>query len=293
MIEKKTISGFLFDVINYLILFLLVIVTLYPILHVLFASFSDGSQLAAHKGFMFKPEGFSLEAYAAVFKNRQIYIGYKNTLLIIVGGLALSLTLTSMGAYFLSRENIMLQRYISFFIVFTMFLNGGLIPTYLTVKSLGLRNNLLAMFVPCAVNTYNLMIMRTAFYGLPKSLEESAKLDGANDFQVLFRIFIPISMPVVAVMILYYGLSYWNSWFAAMIYFSDRDLYPLQLILRELLVDESVTALNSAATAEDTNGVAETIKYATIIVSTVPVLCVYPFLQKYFAKGVLIGAVKG
>lgn len=182
---------------------------------------------------------------------------------------------------------------IMFLIVFTMFFNGGLIPTYLLVNNLGLLDSRWALIIPSAMSAYNLIIMRTSFQGIPVSLEESAKLDGANDFTVLFRIVLPLSMPVVAVMILFYGVGHWNSWFNALIYLRTRDLYPLQLILREILITNSTDSMMTGVGGADKMPIGETIKYATIIVATIPILLLYPFLQKYFVKGVMIGAIKG
>lgn len=179
-----------------------------------------------------------------------------------------------------------------FFIVFTMFFSGGLIPSYLLVTGLGMLDSLWALIIPGAVSAFNLIIMRTAFQGIPVSLEESAKLDGANDFTVLVRIILPLSLTVIAVMILFYGVGHWNSWFGALIYLRDRDLYPLQLVLLEILITNSTDSMLTAAGPADKMPIGETIKYATIIVATVPILLLYPFLQKYFVKGVMIGAIK-
>jgi len=201
--------------------------------------------------------------------------------------------MTSLGAYALSRQNFLWKNPIMFGIVFTMFFSGGLIPTFLLVNKIGLLDSRWALIIPAAMSTYNLIIMRTSFQGIPASLEESAKLDGANDFTVLFRIVMPLSMPVIAVMILFYGVAHWNSWFSALIYIRSRDLFPLQLILREILITNNTDSMMTGVGGGDRMPIGETIKYATIIVSTIPVLCLYPFLQKYFVKGVMIGAIKG
>ena len=178
-----------------------------------------------------------------------------------------------------------------FFIVFTMFFSGGLIPMYLLMQNLSLINTRWAMWLPGMIGTTNLIIMRTSFKAIPSSLEESARIDGANDFVILYRVIVPLSKPVIAVMLLYYGVGHWNSWFNAMIYLQDRNLYPLQLILREILIDSTTDVIELGG--DDSEPIAQTIKYATIMVATVPILCVYPFLQKYFVKGVMIGAIKG
>ncbi|WP_240420962.1 carbohydrate ABC transporter permease [Paenibacillus periandrae] len=274
-------------------LFLLMIIALYPMLYVAFASISDAGQLIAHKGLLFKPLGFSIEAYKNVFKNPGILIGYRNTLFILVMGVILNLLMTAMGAYVLSRKNVMWNKVFIIIIVFTMFFNGGLIPLYLTVKNVGLINSLWATIIPFAISTFNLIIMRTAFMSVPDSLEESAKIDGANHFTILFKIIIPLSMPVIAVMILYYAVEKWNGWFYASVFLKDRELFPLQLTLREILLANQTDSMSAGASAGDQFQIGETIKYATIMVATIPILCVYPFVQKYFVKGVMVGALKG
>ncbi|RIX51192.1 carbohydrate ABC transporter permease [Paenibacillus nanensis] len=277
----------------YTLLILLVIVTLYPLLYVLFASFSDAGQLIVNKGILWKPLGFSLEAYKSVLANPGIAIGYKNTLFIVVFGVMVNLFMTALGAYVLSRKNVMLNNVFMFLIVFTMFFGGGLIPLYLVVKGVGLLDSLWSTILPFAVSTFNLIIMRTAFMGIPDSLEESAKIDGANHFTILFRIIIPLSMPVIAVMILYYAVDKWNGWFYASVFIKSRELFPLQLVLREILIANSTDSMSAGASAGDRFQIGETIKYATIMVATVPILCVYPFVQRYFVKGVMVGSLKG
>lgn len=240
-----------FDWIINTALILLVIVTLYPLLYVTFASFSESSQLVANKGFLFKPLGFSLEAYKSVFSNPGIIKGYGNTLFILVVGVTLNLFLTAVAAYVLSRRNVMWNNLFTFLIIFTMFFHGGLIPLYLIVKNVGLIDSLWATIVPFAVSTFNLIIMRTSFSAIPESLEESAKIDGANHLTILFRIILPLSKPVVAVMILYYAVEKWNAWFYASIFLKDRDLFPLQLVLREILIANSTDNMSTGASSAD------------------------------------------
>ncbi|WP_052486992.1 carbohydrate ABC transporter permease [Gordoniibacillus kamchatkensis] len=275
------------------LLLVLVIVTLYPLFYVAFASFSDAGRLVAHRGFLYAPLGFSLEAYAGVFKNPGILTGYRNTLFILVFGVAVNLIVTALGAYVLSRKNVLWNNFFMIVIVLTMFFSGGLIPLYLIVKGVGLIDSLWSTIIPFAVNTFNLIIMRTAFQAVPDSLEESAKIDGANHWTILMRIIVPLSMPVIAVMILYYAVEKWNGWFYAAIFIKDHKLYPLQLILREILISNSTESMATDASNADRFQIGETIKYATIMVATVPILCVYPFVQKYFVKGVMVGALKG
>ncbi|NHN29356.1 carbohydrate ABC transporter permease [Paenibacillus agricola] len=293
MPKDQSLADRLMDVFIHVGLVILMIFALYPLLYVAFASISDAGQLISHKGLLLKPLGFSIEAYKSVFKNPGILIGYRNTLFILIMGVTLNLLMTAMGAYVLSRKNVMWNKAFILIIVFTMFFNGGLIPLYLTVKNVGLIDSLWATIIPFAVSTFNLIIMRTAFMSVPDSLEESAKIDGANHFTILFKIIIPLSMPVIAVMILYYAVEKWNGWFYASIFLKDRELFPLQLTLREILLANQTDSMSAGASAGDQLQIGETIKYATIMVATVPILCVYPFVQKYFVKGVMIGALKG
>jgi len=290
---KNSYSDKVFVGIIHAVLLALVIITLYPMIYVTFASISDAAQLITYKGFLYKPLGFSVEAYKSVFHNPAILKGYRNTLFILVFGVTTNLIVTALGAYVLSRRNVMWNKVFIFMVVLTMFFSGGLIPLYLVVKQVGLIDSLWATILPFTVNTFNLIIMRTAFMTVPESLEESAKIDGANHFTILFRIIIPLSMPVIAVMILYYAVEKWNGWFYASIFIKERELYPLQLTLREILIANNTDAMSSGANAADQFQIGETIKYATIMVASVPILVLYPFVQKYFVKGVMIGAVKG
>lgn len=289
---KDSIPERIFDGFNILILFLLMIVTVYPLLYVLFASLSNPASFALHKGILFWPQKFSLLAYKAVCDNPMIGRGYLNTLIIVVGGTAINLLMTSLGAYVLSRPNLPYKRFMNLFVMFTMFFSGGLIPSFLVVSGMGLLDSYWAILLPGAISTYNMIVMRTSFETLPISLEESALIDGANELTVLVRIILPLSAPVVAVMLLFYGVGHWNSWFSAMIYLRTRIKYPLQLILREILVENDLNNMTVDVGSLDKEPIGETIKYATIVVATLPILCIYPFLQKYFTKGIMIGAVK-
>jgi putative aldouronate transport system permease protein len=282
-----------FTALNILIMLALVVITLYPLLYVLFAALSVPSRLMTNYGVLLGPQGFSLVSFAAVFKNPNIWSGYKNTLIIVIGGTALNMVMTVLGGYVLSRKGWFLTRPIALAVVFTMYFHGGLIPFYLTVRGVGLRDTLLALIIPTAINTYNMMIMRTAMVTIPPSLEESAKLDGAGHITILARIIAPLIMPTLAVLLLYYGVEHWNAWFNAMIFLRKRSMFPLQLILREILIQNNTTDMGIGSSMTDQEMVSETIKYAVIIVSTVPILLLYPFLQRYFVKGVMVGAVKG
>lgn len=293
MAIKKTPQRKIFEICNAIVLILLMIVTFYPLLYVVFASFSDPTSFLGYNGLLLKPLGFSTAAYAKAFEHPLIISSYLNTIFIVVVGVVINILLTSIAAYFLSRRNILWQRPIAFLIIFTMYFSGGLIPLYFTIQDLHLYNSIWSLILPVAINTFNLMIMRTGFASIPHSLEESATIDGAGHFIILFRIVLPLAMPTVAVMILYYGVYHWNSWFNASIFLKDQAKYPLQLVLRSILIVNDTSAMTSGVDAGNQLAVSETLKYAVIVVATLPILCVYPFLQKYFVKGVMIGAVKG
>ncbi|CAN7445713.1 carbohydrate ABC transporter permease [Paenibacillus sp. LjRoot56] len=280
-----------FGYFNILFMLILCAVTLYPFLYVALASLSDATSLLQQRGIMLKPAGFDLGAYKAVFENPMIVKGYQNTLVYVFLGTAINLLMTAIGAYVLSRPNLYFKNIIMFFIVVTMVFHGGLIPSYLLVNDLGMMNTMWAILIPGAINTFNMIIMRTSFQGIPVSLEESARMDGAGDWKILFRIVIPLSMPVIAVMILWYAVGHWNSYFNALIYLRNREAYPLQLVLREILISNNTDSMMSGG-GDDKYAIGETIKYAAIMVSTLPIICLYPFLQKYFVQGVMIGAIK-
>lgn len=273
-----------FDCFNTVIMLALMLLALYPFLYVIFASFSDPWELVKHKGFLWKPLGFSLEGYRSVFKNRSIFTGYTTTLINLFGGTAINIMLTLLAAYAVSRKHFLLKKPVTMMIVFTMFFNSGIIPRFLVVKELGLYDSRWAMILPTAINVFNLVIMRTAIEGLPDSLEEAAVLEGANDFDILFRIVVPLIKSTIAVLVLYYGVAHWNQWYQALMYIQSREKYPLQLVLREILIGNSFESMSagSADSSGESVVIGEVIKYATIIVSTVPILVIYPMLQKHF-----------
>ncbi|MDY5930407.1 MAG: carbohydrate ABC transporter permease [Candidatus Ornithospirochaeta sp.] len=287
---KEGFGSRLFDAINVIVMLLLVAAVLIPLIHVVSASFSNPSDYVRHEGLLLKPLNPNLEAYKAVARNKNIASGYMNTIFIVVVGTSLSLFLTVMAAYCLSRRDLMFRDPIMMLIVFSMYFNGGMIPFYLVVKGVGLNNSIWSLIIPSAISTYNLIIMRTAMVSVPDSLEESARLDGANDWTILWRIMVPLVKPTLAVICLYYAVSNWNAWFNAMLFMQDKKDYPLQLILREILIQNDT--VDMAAGADDML-LSETIQFATIVVATLPILCIYPFIQRYFVKGVMIGAVKG
>lgn len=292
--HKQSLGARIFDVCNLIFLLAVAFICLYPMIYVLMASLSSPSQLMQHSGFLLWPLGFQTEAYTAVLENSDISTGYFNTVLYVVIGTILSDILTMMAAYVLSRKKFPLRNFFNIILILTMFVNGGLIPSYLNIQNLGLLNTRLSQILPVAISAYNVIILRTYMTSIPISLEESARIDGASHLRVLFGIIFPLCLPVFAVITLYYAVGLWNSWFNAMIYLTDRDKYPLQLFLREILIlNETDAMVNSNANSGiEQVQISETIKYATIVVSTVPILCVYPFLQRYFVQGVMIGAVK-
>ena len=298
MVERKSVLNRLFDLFNVLFLLLLTFACLYPMLHVLFGSFSEPALLSGHTGFLFKPLGFTLKGYEIVFDNPNIWSGYANTLFYVVVGTLLRIFMTMLGAYVLFQKTFMPRRILMLLFVFTMYFGGGLIPDYLLVTRLGLLNTRWALILPSLIATWNMIILRTAFSQVPPSLEESARLDGGGDMTVLFRIFLPACKAPLAVIIMYYAVDEWNSWFSAAIYLpARRDLYPLQLFLREILIANSSggNATGAAGAADPdvlTALIEDVVRYSTICIATIPILCIYPFVQKYFVKGVMLGSVK-
>lgn len=293
---KNSVGGKIFDTVNIILMILLMTICIYPLLYVLFASLSDPYELMKHRGLLLKPMGFTLNGYSLVFSNPSIMKGFLNTMFYVVAGTSINLLLTCMSAYVLSRKDLLLGKPLMLMVTIPMFFSGGLIPFYLQVQRLGLINTRWAIILPSAISVWNLIVMRTAFKSIPESLIESAKIDGANDFTVLFKIVIPVSKATLAVIGLFYAVSQWNSWFNAMIFLRDRSKYPLQLILREILISNETREMMNMPKGSSqfikADAYKTLIKYSTVIVSTIPILCVYPFLQKYFVKGVMIGSVK-
>ena len=289
---KEPFSRKMYLWINGIVLFAVSVICLYPMIYVVFASFSSPNAMAAHSGALLWPLKPTLIAYENVLKNRSIWRGYFNNIFVVVTGVALNLVMTTLAAFFFSRKGVMHGKALMLIIMFTMFFSGGIIPTYLMLKNMGFIDNLLVLVIPGAINTTNMIIMRTAFYSVPDSLEESARMDGAGHLTVLVKIMIPLILPTFAVVGLYYAVGHWNSWFNASLYIKDRNLYPLQLVLREILILGETSTMDIDSTMADKAMLSETLKYAVIVVSTVPILCVYPFIQKYFVKGVMVGAVK-
>jgi len=272
----------------------MLIVTVYPIYFCVIASFSDPAQLSLNYGAILLPfKPYTLSAYERVFKHSLFISGFRNTLFVVVVGTSINMILTIITGYVLSRKGLMLNRVLTFFIVFTMYFSGGLIPGYLNVKELGMINSLWSLIIPGAISTYNMIIMRTAFRNVPDALSESAQIDGARHLTIMWCILVPVCMPTIAVLILYYAVGHWNAWFSASIYLQDSSKHPIQLVMRNILVSADVSEMIGDIGGEDKARYAELIKYAIIVVSTVPILVLYPFLQKYFVKGVMVGSIKG
>jgi len=293
MVESKTIWDRLFTVANYVLLSLILLLTLYPCWYVVVASVSDPIKLYAGSKFMIWPRGFSVQAYEIIIKHAMLWKSYGNTLIYVSASTVLGLTMTTLGAFVLSRKYLPGKNAMMMMVTITMFFGGGLIPSYLVNVELGLVNNRWAMIIPGAISTYNMIMMLTYFRGIPDSLEESARIDGANELVILTRIVIPLSLPVIAVISLYIIVAHWNSYMHATIYLRDRNLFPLQVILREILISGSSNLDQMTSGYDDFAAYSEAVKYATIIVSTLPVLVIYPFLQRFFVKGVMLGAIKG
>ncbi len=296
MYKRKFTVGTIFDIANHILMFILCLLCVLPVIHVINCSFSDPKELLQNNSILIRPLGFTTLGYSLIFKNNSILNGYVNTLIYLVTGTLLSTCLTIMGAFVLSRKNLYWGKLIMFLITFTMFFSGGLIPFYLVVNNLGLMDTRLAVILPTALNTFNLIIMRTAMNEIPAGLEESAMIDGASPFVIMTRIIVPLCKASIAVIVLFYGVGIWNSWFNASMFIRNRKLYPLQLVLKEILVSNDTSAvLNSSAdqTGKSMDIYKPLVKYCTIVAATLPVLCFYPFVQKYFVTGMMIGSLKG
>jgi putative aldouronate transport system permease protein len=291
---KLSHRDMIFDIILNTIGVIIVIIVLYPLLFVLSASFSDPDLVLRGKVILF-PRGITLEPYRMVIENPDIWNGYRNTIFYTVVGTIINISLTVLAAYPLSRKDMPCRRILTLIIVFTMYFNGGLIPTYLLVRDLGMDNTVWAIIIPTAISTYNLIVARTFFENsIPYELYESAKLDGCSNIRMLFSIVLPLSSAILAVLVLYYGVAHWNSYFPALVYLRNEKLFPLQIILRNILLLGQTEQLGSNSVGMgDKIKMAEGIKYSVIVVSSVPILTLYPLLQKYFVKGVMIGAIKG
>nr|WP_289767227.1 carbohydrate ABC transporter permease [uncultured Acetatifactor sp.] len=295
---KRSYSDKIFDVVNIIVMLILLIIFTWPLWFVVIASFSDPNEVWMGNVLLL-PKKITLIAYEELLNYSSIWTGYKNTIFYTVVGTLVNLVMTVCAAYPLSRKDFVPRNFLMILFMITMYFSGGLIPTYLVVNKLHLLNTRWAMIIPGACSIYNVIITRTYFMNsIPHELQEAATLDGANSFQYLMKVVLPLSKPIMAVIGLYYAVGHWNDFYTALIYLNSEKLLPLQSFLRDLLM-RAQTTMNvnmsgmDAASIEAKMKLAQTLKYSVIIVSTVPVLCIYPFIQKYFVKGVMIGSVKG
>lgn len=290
---KRNLDEQIFDAVVNALAILIVVVVLYPLIFIVSASFSDPA-LVLNGEVILLPKQITLEAYRNVFQNDQIWSGYGNTILYTTVGTVINLIMTTLAAYPLSRPDLPGRGIIMFFVTLTMFFSGGLIPSYLLVKNLGMVDTMWALVIPGAIATYNLIVMRTYFQSnIPWEIQEAAHIDGCSNWKLLTHVILPLSKPILAVMILFYAVGHWNSFFNALIYIRSKEMYPLQLVLREVLMISQADAVDSNAGLESKILLAESIKYVVIIISSLPVLLMYPFVQKHFVKGVMIGSLKG
>ncbi|OZU88292.1 sugar ABC transporter permease [Virgibacillus indicus] len=298
MNKQRGLSDKAFDKLNTFFVFLIVIVIIYPLIFVISASISDPAAVSSGEMWLW-PVDITFEGFKLVFNNDAIWLGYRNTIFYTILGTIIHLVILLPCAYALSRKEMMAKKLILWFILFTMLFNGGLIPTYLVIKSLGMVDTIWAIVIPNVVGAWSILVARAFFQqSIPDQLVEASKIDGASDFYIFRKIVLPLSLPIIAVMALFHAVSLWNQYFTALIYLSDSNLYPLQLILREILIVNEIGGEGmegGAGLAESLVNQVKTaglVKYAVIIVSSLPLLIVYPFLQRFFVKGVLIGSVK-
>jgi putative aldouronate transport system permease protein len=290
---KRSGSDRFFSIGNNVFLALIFIIMVYPFIYVLAVSLSSPEAVIQNKVFLF-PVGFNLTAYRVVADNKGIWTGYANTIWYTVIGTLINLAVTSLMAYSLSKKYLWGRRFFSLFVIFTMFFQGGMIPNYLLISRLGMINTIWAIVLPGAVSTWYLMVMRTFFSELPAELEEAAMVDGCNPLVIFLRIVLPLSKPILFTMTLFYAVTHWNAYMAPLIYLNDKAKFPLQIIMRQILITGDTNFTNAISYLDDTNLIiSDTIKYATIIISILPIVMSYPFIQKYFSKGVMIGSVKG
>lgn len=291
MIEDRSFKGRLFAIVNYILLTIIALVTVLPFLHVVAGSFTTSAELAA-KRFILIPTEWSFEAYRFIFSTNTIFKAMGVSVWTTLAGTVFSMFITSLMAYGLSRRDLDGRSQIMFLVVFTMLFSGGLIPTFLVVKEMGLIDSYLALIIPSTISAFNLIILKNFFQNIPEGLEESAKIDGCNDFGILFRIVLPLSMPAIATLSLFYAVTYWNTYLSAIMYLNDSAKWPIQVLLRQIVVLASGLEFSADLDAS-VPPPEQTVKMAVIVVATLPILCVYPFLQKHFAKGAMLGSIKG
>ena len=290
--SSRSLGSHSFDVVNVVLLLGVVFVTLYPMYYILIVSFSDGKEVLLGR-VRFWPRGLNLQSYQMVLRDDTVIRSLFNSILYTSVGTLINLVLSTLCAYPLSRRDFSGRKLLTLYVAITMFFQGGLIPLYLVVLQLGLLDTMWAIVLVPAINQFYMFIMRTYFQGQPTALHEAAIIDGANDIQILARIVVPLAKPIMATMLLFYAVQHWNSFFHALIFLTEKSRYPLQLILRSVVVESTFEQMNDIGAATDFMVLEKTIRFSVIMVSTLPILLVYPFLQKYFVKGVMIGALKG
>ncbi|WP_019908628.1 carbohydrate ABC transporter permease [Paenibacillus sp. HW567] len=291
MVEDRTIGGRIFSAVNFILLALITLITVLPFVHVVAGSFTTSAEIAANK-FVLIPKVWSFEAYKFIFSTNTIFKAMGVSIGITLVGTLFSMLITSLMAYGLSRRDLDGRNVVNFLVVFTMLFHGGMIPTFLVVKELGLIDTYSALILPSAISAFNMIILKNFFQNIPEGLEESAKIDGCNDFGILFRIVLPLSLPAIATISLFYAVTYWNTYMSAILYLDDSAKWPIQVLLRQIVVLAS--GMDYSSSLDATNPPPDqTIKMAVIVVATLPILMVYPFLQKHFAKGAMLGSMKG
>ncbi|UQZ84216.1 L-arabinose transport system permease protein AraQ [Paenibacillus konkukensis] len=293
--ETRSFENRCFEAIVYTLLTVVAVLVLYPLVFVLSASVSDPAAVLNGEMWLW-PKDLSFVGYKKVLENHDLLRSYTNTIVYTVIGTAINLVMTVMAAYPLSQKSFYGRNVITAFMVFTMFFSGGLVPAYMLVKQLGMLNSMWALLIPGSVSVWNIVIMRTFFQNsIPSEMQEAAAIDGCSDWKALWRIVLPLSMPILAVMVLFYAVGHWNAYFSALIYLTDRELYPLQLLLREFLVQGEMEHMVNVGDSSHAKTIMdqEAVKYAVVVVANLPILLLYPFLQQYFVKGIMIGALKG
>lgn len=293
MRANEGVSSRIFDVFNIVFMCGIIMMTLYPIMYIIAISLSSNQYVMANMVTIF-PKGFNLNSYANVFETKIFWVAYGNTILYTVLGTAVNMVMTCCLAYVLSRKDFILRNPVTIFVVITMFFSGGLVPYFIVINKLGLYNSMWSMIFPGAINTFNMIIIRTYMQGLPDEMWESASIDGANDLRIFIRIIIPLCMPVIATIALFYAVGHWNAYFMPMLLFRDRAKVPLQVVLRNMIVDNNMQGMaNEAKAAVKQKPTSEMVIATSMVVAMLPIVCVYPFAQKYFVKGIMIGSLKG
>jgi len=293
--KNVSIRDKFFIILTYAILTLITLIILYPVVYIVSASFSDPQAIVSGQMILF-PVGPTFKGYMAVFRNQKILSGFYNSFIYLTASIVLNLTMTMLCAYPLSRKEFTARGFFSLFFVFTMYFSGGLVPSYLLVNKLGLINTRWAMIIPTAMSTYNMIICRTFIMNsIPDELYEASQMDGCTPFRYLISIVVPLCKPIMAVLSLYYGVAKWNSYFDAMIFLNKQNQQPLTIVMREILILNKVdlTKVSDASALVKLQGMADLVKYSTIVIASIPVMLLYPFAQKYLVKGTMIGSVKG